>query len=118
MTLIGKRIKELRKNAGLTQSELGKKINVTKVSICCYEIGTRTPSLETLIDLSNLFNVNIDYLVGNDIYVVSDNKEEYGIKLSEEELEFIKIIRQNDKLYDKLIEAPKRFVELLDKKLN
>ena len=118
MTLIGKRIKELRKKAGLTQVELGKKINVTKVSVCCYELGTRTPSLDTLVDLSNIFNVNLDYLLGNDIYVVSDQKEEYGFKLSEEELEFIKIIRKNSKLYDKLIEDPKRFVELLDKKLN
>ena len=65
-----------------------------------------------------MFNVSIDYLLGKDVYVVSDNKEDYGIKLSEEELEFIEIIRKNDKLYDMLIEDPKRFIELLDKKLN
>ena len=118
MTLIGKRIKELRKKFGLTQVELGKKLNVTKVSVCCYELGTRTPSLDTLIDLSNVFNVNLDYLIGNDIYVISDQTEEYGFKISKEELEFIKTVRKYDKLYDKLIDDPKRFAELLNKKLN
>lgn len=49
--LIGKRIKSLRKGRGLTQEELGKIINVTKVSICCYENETRIPTLETLLAL-------------------------------------------------------------------
>ena len=48
MVLLGKRIKEQRKKMNLTQEELGHLINVTKVSICCYENGTRTPTLETL----------------------------------------------------------------------
>ena len=39
--LLAKRIKELRKEKDLTQEDLGKLINVTKVSICCYENGTR-----------------------------------------------------------------------------
>ncbi len=43
--LLGKRIKSLRKEKGLTQQELGDLINVTKVSICCYENETRVPTL-------------------------------------------------------------------------
>ena len=43
MLLFGSRLKKLRQKAGMTQSELGEKVNVTKVSICCYEKGTRTP---------------------------------------------------------------------------
>lgn len=118
MALIGKRLKELRKKSGMTQYQLGKMINVTKVSICCYEKGTRTPSLETLIDLSNIFNVNIDYLLGNDIYTVSESNEEYGIKVAEEELDFIQILRNNSKLHDMMVKDPKRFVDLISKKLN
>ena len=53
--LLGNRIKELRKKLNLTQEELGKLINVTKVSICCYEKGTRTPTLETLKVLAEVF---------------------------------------------------------------
>ena len=118
MTLIGKRLKELRRNLGITQQKLGEMINVTKVSICCYELGTRTPSLDTLIDLSNIFNVDLDYLVGNDIYVVTEDNEDYGMKLAKEEIDFIQIIRKNYKLYTKMVKDPKRFVDLLDKKIN
>ena len=71
MVLFGRRLKELRKENKMTQKELGDAINVTKVSICCYEKGTRVPSLETLIDISNLFKVDLDYLIGNDTYYIS-----------------------------------------------
>ena len=66
MTLIGQRIKELRKNNGWTQQQLGDMLNVTKVSICCYEKGNRIPSLDKLRDLSNIFKVSLDYFIGND----------------------------------------------------
>ena len=63
--ILGKRIKEQRKLMGLTQKELGEIINVTKVSICCYEKGTRTPTLETLKVLAETFNVDINYLLND-----------------------------------------------------
>lgn len=43
MILFSKRLKEKRKEMGFTQKQLGDMIGVTKVSICCYENGTRTP---------------------------------------------------------------------------
>ena len=117
MVLFGKRLKELRKNAGLTQTALGNEINVTKVSVCCYEKGTRTPSLETLLDISNLFNVNLDYLIGNDVYVVSEKETSYGIKMATDEIELVKELRKHINLYNKLIDNPKRTIELIEKKL-
>lgn len=60
---LGKNIKHFREKQGLTQEQLGKLLHVTKVSISCYEHGTRTPSLETLIQLSNIFYVTLDELV-------------------------------------------------------
>lgn len=117
MTVIGKRLKELRIKSGMTQHQLGEMINVTKVSICCYEKGTRMPSLETLMDLSNIFNVNIDYLLGNDMYVVSEKNEEYSVKLADEEMDFIQMLRNNTKLHGMMLKDPKRFVDLIDMKL-
>lgn len=115
--LLGKRIKELRKLNHLTQTELGKLVNVTKVSICCYENGTRTPTLDTLIDLSNIFKVSINELIGYDKYVVSDTDVNYSIRMSNEEIDFIKELRRNNNLYDKVVKDPKRMVELIDKKI-
>lgn len=45
--LMGNRIRELRKQKGLSQEALGKLVNVTKVSISCYENENRSPDLET-----------------------------------------------------------------------
>ena len=42
--MIGKRVRELRMEKGLSQQELGIAIGVTKVSICGYENGTRLPN--------------------------------------------------------------------------
>lgn len=115
--LLGKRIKSLRKNRGLTQQELGDLINVTKVSICCYENETRVPTLETLIALAKVFKVDINYFLGNDYEVVADNDEKYSVSIAKEELEFIQEIRKYNSLYNKIIKDPKRCAELIDMKM-
>ena len=115
--ILGKRIKEQRKKMNLTQKQLGEIINVTKVSICCYEKGTRTPTLETLKVLSETFNVDINYVLGNDSYQIAESDEKYGSYISKEEMTFIQEIRKNNILHERLIENPKRFVELINKKV-
>lgn len=60
----GDRLKQLRTRKKLTQSELGKQINVTKVSISGYENGNRTPDTDTLERLADFFGVSTDYLLG------------------------------------------------------
>ena len=116
MVLFSKRLKELRKEAGLTQQQLGDQLNLTKVSICSYENGTRMASIETLIDIANLFKVDLDYLIGTDSYVVSDNKEKYGIRMAKEEIELIIELRKHSVLYNNMINNQKRTIELIEKK--
>lgn len=60
----GDRIKQLRTAKKLTQEELGKIINVTKVSISGYENGNRTPDTDTLKKIADFFEVSTDYLLG------------------------------------------------------
>ncbi len=101
----------------MTQKELGSRLNVTKVSICCYEKGTRIPSLDTLIDIANLFKVDINYLIGNDTYVVSDENVEYGLSVSTDEINLMKELRKHPLLYKRLLLDPKRVIELIEKKI-
>lgn len=115
--LLGKRIKELRKKNNLTQTELGKLVNVTKVSICCYENGTRTPTLDTLVDLANVFKVNVNELIGYNKYIVSDNNSNYGLSMADEEIQFIKELRKYNDLYDRIMNDPKRMIELINRKV-
>ncbi len=58
------RIKALREEFNLSQEELAKKLNLSKGIISLYEQEKRKPSLEILIQLSEVFNVSIDYILG------------------------------------------------------
>lgn len=113
---MGSRIKELRKQKGLTQTELGNMINVTKVSISCYEHNTRMPNLDTFIDLINALDTTPEYLLGRDINVIAESDEKYSVVLPKIDLEIINEIRKNDSLHNFLIKDPKRGVEYLSKK--
>jgi len=114
----GKRLKELRKNKGLSQTELGEILGVSKSSICCYENGTRNPSLETIIDLMHLFGVSADYLLGTDNLIkVIENNDEYYKTLSNEEMLFLEELKKNKFVYDILLDDPKRGAELIKNKI-
>lgn len=56
---------ELRKKAGLSQEQLGNKMNTSRQTISKWELGETTPELEKLVELSKIFNVSLDELVGN-----------------------------------------------------
>lgn len=116
MLLFAKRIRELRKSNGLTQEELGKLVNISKVSISFYESGARMPSLDTLTALCDVFKVDLEYLLGQDNYVVEESKKEYGITMSNEEIRIIEELRKHPKLYNRLIENPERMINSLDKR--
>lgn len=58
------RIKQLREEKNITQQELADKINGAKSTIAMYEKGTRKPSMQILIKLSDIFDCSIDYLLG------------------------------------------------------
>ena len=58
------RLKELREQRRLNQEGMALQLNVSQSTISAYEVGERTPDLETLIAIANFFNVSIDYLVG------------------------------------------------------
>ncbi|WP_156940166.1 helix-turn-helix domain-containing protein [Caldanaerobius polysaccharolyticus] len=64
MDTLGKRIKELRTELGLTQEELAKKIGVTRAALSSWEINRRDPDTTTLQKLSEIFNVSVDYILG------------------------------------------------------
>ncbi len=58
------RLKEIRIKNGLTQTDLAKTCNVTRGIISHYESGTRKPSFEMLELIADVFNVDMDYLLG------------------------------------------------------
>ena len=63
MVSFGTRLKQLRTQAGLTQSQLAEKIGITKSVISYYELSDRAPSAEMLIKIAKAFHVSTDYLL-------------------------------------------------------
>lgn len=60
------RLTQLREAKGLKQKEVAKILNVNQGNYSRYEKGTLTPTTDTLIEVSKLYNVSIDYILGLD----------------------------------------------------
>lgn len=64
MVDFGNNLKTLRLQNGLTQAQVAQKLGVTKSVISAYETGLRLPSYDILINISKIFRVSTDYLLG------------------------------------------------------
>ena len=61
---LGERLRELRKESGLTQKEVAAKFNLNSVTYLHYEKSQREPSLSLLADFATFYKVSVDYLLG------------------------------------------------------
>ena len=62
----GYRLKNLRQQHHLTQTQVANRLNLSKTSISGYENNVKTPSQDILIKLAGLYRVSTDYLLGLD----------------------------------------------------
>ena len=69
---LGKRIAEIRKDRGLTQEGLAELCSVTRQTISNWENGKSYPDLETLVLISDTFDVSLDAMLKGDRKMVSD----------------------------------------------
>jgi repressor LexA len=60
------KLKELRKNMGLSQSALAKKLGVSQSTVCMWENDKNKPEYNTLIKIASFFDVNVGYLVDDE----------------------------------------------------
>lgn len=61
---IGEKIKEYRTSLKMTQADFAYRLGITGASVSAYENGTRLPSYEILVKISNILGVSIDDLLG------------------------------------------------------
>lgn len=84
---------ELRKKEGLSQEELGYKLNVTRQTVSKWELGQTTPEMDKLLEMSKIFNISVDELINEsetqanpnpiieDQPIVEKNTKEKNIKI-------------------------------------
>lgn len=78
--MFDERLRLLRKKHGYTQVSLAQTIGVSKGTVAMWETGKRTPDFETLIRLSDLFDVRTDYILGK-------SNDSSSAKLSDDDIE-------------------------------
>ena len=83
---LGQNILELRKKNGLSQEQLGEKVNVTRQTISNWELEETAPNPEQLKLLSKALNTSVDDLIDNDLQNVVLSK----VKLTEKQTRTIK----------------------------
>lgn len=86
MVNFGDKLRTLRTEAGMTQTDLAKRLNITKSVVSYYELQERTPSPDVLIKLANVFHVSTDYLLGINHKKMIDVSD-----LSDEDIRFLLI---------------------------
>ena len=64
MANFGSILKNLRTSRGITQGELATRLDVSRSTVGMYETGGREPDFETMEAIADIFNVDMDYLMG------------------------------------------------------
>lgn len=102
-------LKELRIDRNLTQKQLSEMLDLSKNTVCEYEKGRAEPSIETLLKLSGIFGVSVDYLLGREDdfgnVVVSENNE-----ITPEEKELLTLFRSLPNIRRKTVMDSIRFM--------
>lgn len=88
------RLKELRKQKHISQTDLAKALNMKQTTISSYEKGKTQPPIEVLIDIANYFNVSLDYLLERQY----ENKIDLA-SLSKTKQNIIKMVTQLNELH-------------------
>lgn len=70
------RIRELRQQRGMKQTDLARQLNVTRVSVSRYETGDRSLDAPTICALCDIFGCTADYLLGRSILPAAELTEE------------------------------------------
>lgn len=93
--MISQRIQQLRHRCNMSQSELAKKLNITRSSVNAWEMGISVPSTNMIVELSHIFRVTTDYLLlgngsSNNISIDDLTEDERNVIIS-----LLEIFRKN-----------------------
>ncbi|WP_270278285.1 helix-turn-helix domain-containing protein [Enterococcus faecalis] len=114
--IFGLRLKQLRKEKGITLDALADSIGTTKTTLSRYENGTRSPKISILTKLAEYFKVDVTWLSGLDN---NENEQEINItpiftKLTKENKQDVynyaeqKLAKQENEPTNKIAHLPKK----------
>ena len=77
---VGNRIREERERAGISQEQLARQIFVSRQTVSNWETGKTCPDVQSLLLMSNLFDVSVDSLVRGDVETMAKAIENYELE--------------------------------------
>jgi transcriptional regulator with XRE-family HTH domain len=104
MNVLGENLKKYRKNNSFTQIEIAGFIGCHREMISYYENGSRTPGVDVLLKISDLFGVELDGLLEDSQEIVEENlvlafrRDENNLENLNEIASFKKIIKNYMKM--------------------
>ncbi len=105
------RIREVRKQLGLTLEEFGKKLGVTRAAISNIENGNRNVTDQMIISICREFNVNEEWLRNEHGSIFKKPSDEVGYYVAD----LLDYEGEGNPLYDLIIEMMKNYQELDEK---
>ncbi len=88
--MLGNKLYELRKQAGLSQEAFAEKLGVSRQAVSKWECGASLPDTDNLITIANLYNISLDELIGRPAPAKTekaDPQEEYEDEDDKEDAE-------------------------------
>jgi transcriptional regulator with XRE-family HTH domain len=73
---LGDKLKNLRKQKGLTQEDLARLLGTANSTVSMYERGARVPDIDTMRRIAEIFRVDMNYLLGHSASFESQNLTE------------------------------------------
>ena len=84
MINIADKIRYLRDKVGMTQSDLAKRLGISRSAVNSWEMSLSTPSLANIIEMKEIFHVSVDYILSLEDRITVDITD-----LSNEERELV-----------------------------
>lgn len=97
------KLRQLRRESGLTQKELANEIGSTDKNIWAYEKGVATPPIDVIVAYAEFFEVTTDYLLGVTDEFGTKYKDSRFTSFSNEEIHLIENYRELNPMSKKLV---------------
>lgn len=79
--MLGEKLVILRKKYGYSQQELADKLSVTRQTISNWECGQGAPALDKAVELTKIYHISLNDLVGEQVELVVKEKKELEKRL-------------------------------------
>lgn len=81
--MIDAQIRKLRENAGLSQAQLAKKLDISRSAVNAWEMGFSVPTTQYIVAMAKLFHVSADYILEIEpdytLHLNNYTEEEYAL---------------------------------------